>query len=191
MRLLYLRVTLVLLILGVSAPVVFGAVWTVDDDDAQVTADFSTIQAAINAASAGDTIEVYVGTYTERPLVDKQLTLTGIPDTGIKPTIFANNAGHAIRLEADGCTVQGFNILGANKLGELDQAKFYVGILAGVPHPSLPNAYIATGSHTISGNDIHDSGHGIRFFSTGDNNQVCCVHSLRQDYILANPAFGI
>ena len=38
-----------------------GAVWIVDDDNG-TWADFGTIQEAVDAASAGDTIYVYNGT---------------------------------------------------------------------------------------------------------------------------------
>lgn len=38
-------------------------VWTVDDDGGK---DFTTIQAAIDAASSGDIIHVYTGTYGRR-----------------------------------------------------------------------------------------------------------------------------
>ena len=48
--------------------------WTVDDDG---PADFSKIQDAINAASDGDTIFVYNGTYYENVIVNKSVSLVG------------------------------------------------------------------------------------------------------------------
>jgi len=50
-----------------------GATWVVDDGDA----DFASIQAAVDAAAAGDTIEVRSGTYVENVVVDKSLNLRG------------------------------------------------------------------------------------------------------------------
>jgi len=48
--------------------------WVVDDDS---PADFHTIQEAINAASAGDTVFVKIGTYYEHLIVNQSLTLIG------------------------------------------------------------------------------------------------------------------
>jgi parallel beta-helix repeat protein len=49
-----------------------------------VPSDFPTIQAAIDAASEGDTINVLAGTYTEQIIITKGLTITG---SGAKSTI--------------------------------------------------------------------------------------------------------
>lgn len=49
--------------------------------------EFSSIQAAINAADEGDTINVAPGTYDEQVVIDKSLTLQGAGDTTIiKPS---------------------------------------------------------------------------------------------------------
>ena len=56
-------------------------VYVVDDDGAQCgNADFATIGAAVATAAAGDRVRVCPGTYAERVLVDKPLTIQGRPD---------------------------------------------------------------------------------------------------------------
>lgn len=79
--------------------------WTVCNNG---ICDFTIIQDAINAASPGDTIEVYSGTYDEHVDVNKQLTLRGVDaGTGL-PVVDAGGSGSAITISADGCIVEGF-----------------------------------------------------------------------------------
>ena len=92
---------------------------------------FTTIQAAINAASAGDTINVFKGTYVEEINIDKALTLLG-PNAGINPNtgtrvaeavivpdfsdpVNSSFAGpQIVTLAADGITFNGFTVDGDN-----------------------------------------------------------------------------
>jgi len=62
-----------------------------------------SIGAAINAAQAGDTVEVAHGDYAERIVIDKPLTLQGIG----RPTIRGGNAGDVIRVRATDVTIKG------------------------------------------------------------------------------------
>ncbi len=78
---------------------------------AKVDADYSTIQAAINAARPGDTIEVQAGTYRENVIVNKTLILRGLD----LPTVDALGNGSAITLEADGVVLHG--IMATNSSG--------------------------------------------------------------------------
>ena len=50
-----------MVLLGLTVTAVQADTWTVDDDG---KADFNNIQAAVNAASDGDTIVVYPGIYS-------------------------------------------------------------------------------------------------------------------------------
>jgi hypothetical protein len=69
----------VVLLLG---PPAMADTWTVDPGGGS---DYTTIQAAINGASAGDTINVVAGTYQERLNVSKTLTILGA-QAGVDPT---------------------------------------------------------------------------------------------------------
>ena len=70
-----------------------------------------SIQAAINAASAGQIVEVQNGTYHERVNVTKQLTLKGVGE----PVVDAGGEGSAITISANGSTLYGFTAIGSGK----------------------------------------------------------------------------
>jgi hypothetical protein len=78
--------------------------------------DFSSIQAAVNAAPAGTTIDVASGTYNENVVIDKTLTINGAQNgvdartrTGVQESILNNSAG-AFNIHANGVTIDGFTL---------------------------------------------------------------------------------
>ena len=73
-----------------------GTTWTVSPGE--------SIQAAIDAASPGDTILVESGIYRENVNVTKALILKGIG----MPVVDANESGNAITLSAGGVWLEGF-----------------------------------------------------------------------------------
>ena len=82
-------------------------------------ADFHTIQAAVNAASAGDTIKVAPGVYTESVTVPKSVTISGglphLPgESG--PSIIESDTT-ALTLSASNTTIKGFTITTASAAG--------------------------------------------------------------------------
>jgi parallel beta-helix repeat protein len=73
-----------------------------------VPMDYATVQAAINAASSGDTIYVFSGTYYEHVRINKSVSLIG---TNKYTTIIDGNAtGCVVRVTADHVTISGFTI---------------------------------------------------------------------------------
>ncbi|WP_321431011.1 GLUG motif-containing protein [uncultured Methanolobus sp.] len=75
--------------------------------------DYPGIQAAINAASEGDTISVTDGTYNENVVVNKSVTLRS--ENGSANTVINSTSGNTVlTLEADNITIMGFNITGAS-----------------------------------------------------------------------------
>ena len=75
--------------------------WTVDDDG---PADFHTIQEAINAASPGDTILVSSGTYYERVVVNKTVSLIG--EDKYNTIIDGNYNGTVIEVTASNVVIE-------------------------------------------------------------------------------------
>ena len=123
-----------------------------------VPSGYATIQAAVNAASPGDTIMVAAGTYAENVAVAKaNLTLQSASKWGaiIKPTTAGSNA---IYITANGVTVDGFEIDGTTVCKN--------GILGW-----------ETSGLTIKNNKIHGAVHswdgcGILLFSWGNSGTV-------------------
>lgn len=70
-----------------------------------------SIQAAINAASPGQIVEVQNGTYHETVNVTKPLTLKGVGE----PVVDAGGEGSAITISANGSTLLGFTAVGSGK----------------------------------------------------------------------------
>jgi hypothetical protein len=85
----------------------------------------STIQAAVTAASAGDTINVCAGTYTEEISINKALTILG-PNNSIAPGTGATRASEAVISGAvtigsgiNGVTLSGFKITSSSPADEV------------------------------------------------------------------------
>ena len=161
--------------------------WTVDDDG---PADFSSIQEAINAATAGDTIIVYAGTYIENVNVNKKLTVKGIN----YPVIDGNEARSTVAITADMVILQGFNVTNCGYSGE----PFGGGIeLSGVENCIITenHAYdnkrngisLTNSNHNIvKNNTCINNENGIRLWSsspsTSSDNIVydnTCIENLR------------
>ncbi|MGA9141397.1 MAG: NosD domain-containing protein, partial [Methanocella sp.] len=91
-----------------------------------VPGNFSTIQAAIDAAGDGDTILVDSGTYAENLIIEKALTLIGM-DTGSGRPVVNGNGSTAIAIIENGVSIQGFMITGAKgPVSTIEPAGIYV-----------------------------------------------------------------
>ena len=70
--------------------------------------NYTTLQAAINASSPGDTVFVYNGTYYENVVVDRTLTLAG--EGRDTTTVDGGGIGDVLLVSASWVNVTGFNI---------------------------------------------------------------------------------
>jgi len=162
--------------------------WYVDDDLADYPdADFTSIQDAVDAASPGDTIIVYPGTYIENVDVNKSLTLKG---EGM-PVVDAGGSGSAITVVADGCTIQGFKVTGGSPFWE-GGTGIKVQSNGNVVKDNVVSLNEGYGiwlrdssSNMLEGNDISNNRDGIYLFNSNNNaitanrvlfNNRCGIH---------------
>ena len=132
-------------------------------------ADFTSIQAAINAASPGDKIIVKPGTYVENISINKNMTIvseSGNPSNTIVQS--AKGSEDIFSVWTNGVSIKGFSIKGAK----------YAGIhLFGVTDCNITNnnlsnngcgidLYMFSSGNTLVNNQISDSVTGI---SLGDS----------------------
>lgn len=82
-------------LLALLASAAHAATWTVQPGD--------DLQAAVNRAAAGDTVQLQRGLYRANLLIDKPLTLRGLQ----RPTISGGNEGDTIRVTAPDVTIEG------------------------------------------------------------------------------------
>lgn len=110
----------------------------VDDDKVQCpTAQFTSIQSAINAANAGDVIRVCPGSYPEQLLITKPLTIVGDSGAVVNPSpVLQNSAGGSgdafaaviLVQDTDSVEIRGLIVDGANN-GITDCSPRLIGIL--------------------------------------------------------------
>lgn len=141
--------------------------WTVDDDE---PADFSSIQDAVDAASSGDMIFVYEGTYNEYVSITKPLNVTGEnPDTTVVNggflLLFAydvsissfsvSGSPHGIQICASSSSTIMFNIVTSGFFG------ICLNYTDSGPHGG--------GHNIIRSNTISGSNYGIGLFCSSNN----------------------
>ena len=81
--------------------------------DLYVPSGYATIQAAINAAIAGDVIHIAAGTYNERPVVNKSLTIAGADEATVIIDAGAATSGtYGFSVTADNVTISDLTLVG-------------------------------------------------------------------------------
>lgn len=108
--------------------------------------NYSTIQSAINAASNGDTIFVYSGTYAENIIIDKSITLLG--ENRTTTTMLGNSVSTTVNITAASVTLNGFTIKN---------------------DASQNGIYTSTSSHTFTDDVFTMTSHGIYLYYSSEN----------------------
>ena len=131
---------------------------TVDDSGG---ADYTSIQAALDASESGDTIMVHNGTYHENVRVNKQLTLIGIG----MPVVDGGWNNSAIEVTADHCTIDGFRFIHGSSYGIR---------LCYSSNSTLRNNEMSDNTYNldVSGRSLADYTHNINTSNTVDGKPV-------------------
>ncbi|NOR47232.1 MAG: DUF1565 domain-containing protein [Methanosarcinaceae archaeon] len=149
-----IAVALVVMIFSLMIGAASAKTWYVDDDGGSGV-DFTNIQNAIDAASDGDTVFVYNGTYYENINLKDGIMMQG--ESADVTTI--NGSGNKVVVEAGNSTIAGFTITGGDW-----------GIFSGYSSPIITNNIISDNielgilcwsSEIISNNIISSSQSGI------------------------------
>jgi len=129
------------------------------------------IQAAVDGATAGETIFVWNGSYTENVDVNKQLTLAG---AGVVTVTNSTADHHVFNVTADYVNISGFNVTGAT--GDAT-AGIYLG--SGVDHCNISNNTASnntcgiflnsSSNNTLSNNNAVGNFGGIGIGSSSNN----------------------
>ena len=135
--------------------------------------DYTTIQAAIDDASPGDEIHVDSGTYNEKVIVNKQLTLIGNNIGFGPPVVDAGGSSSAINLNADGIILEGFKTVNSGNNWYSD---------AGIK--------VTSNNNRITANIAIENVVGIRLYSSNDNILIDNDASYNSDLTTVN-SFGI
>jgi nitrous oxidase accessory protein len=112
-------------------------------------ARFQSLQEAIAAARAGDTIRVYGGTQVGRFILDKRLTLEGVGN----PVLRGEGRGSVVFVIADGCSIRGFVIEHSGKDLQAEDS----GLL------------LKSNDNLIADNELHDVLYGIYLYHSQRN----------------------
>ena len=140
--------------------------------------DYSTIQAAVDAAADGDTIIVRDGSYTENIDVTKQLIIQSEDGADSTTVTAANSDDYIFYVTTDSVTISGFTVTGAT--GE-KKAGIYLG--DGADHCTISNNTVsnnyygihldASSNNTLQNNTCYsNSNEGIFLLSSCNNNTI-------------------
>ena len=165
---------------------------------------YPTIQEAINAAIAGDTIEITAGTYTTSDTINKSLTIIGAGDN----TIIAPPSGNGFTITASNVVVQSVSISSAPlngieisalygsisniKIGNGENVKFFENEKSGI----LISGNVDTVIIHANFNRSSTTGVGIKIIGedTAGNNSpknVCIENSRFNGYSFDEPAIAL
>ncbi len=168
-------ITMVLLVTAIDAKTI-----TVDDDLSECpSANFTSIQVAINNSADGDSILIYNGTYRENVVVNKMLNLTGIG----MPVIDGMKNGNVINIVSNDCIIDNFKMTNGS-YSDWDGGAVYINSQNNIIknntisyNRDTAGILIGRRNNSIYCNNIVSNVEGIHIFDTygydGEANIIC------------------
>ncbi|MCD4806843.1 MAG: right-handed parallel beta-helix repeat-containing protein [Methanococcoides sp.] len=135
-------------------------------------ADFSSIQAAVNAALDGDIILVYPGTYNENVDVNKQLNITSTDGSAATHVTSASSNDDVFEVTADEVTISGFHVSGASSNNgiHLHEIENCIVINNKVSNNSFGIRLFRSSNNTLTNNTVsNNTGIGIYMSSSSND----------------------
>jgi parallel beta-helix repeat protein len=168
-----------------SSPVVADGVLYVGSYDCSVYAfgtvlkvpeKYATIQAAINAASPGDTVWIAPGIYHESIIINKTITLIGKP--GSEPTFDGGGSGIAITIvpSGSGSTIAGIVITSWDQgilLVNASDCRIYDTIMSLIGHEGITFEGKDAANNRIYSSIFEYNAVGFNLASSSHNNTIC------------------
>lgn len=174
-----LMLVLLVFMLELQLPCAEPKTWTVNSNG---SADFRTIQEAVNAASTGDSVYVYAGIYRENVIINKTVTLNG---QDRNTTIIDGGGGYAaVQVDADYVDVSFFTIRNGS-LGIVIESGSENTIRSNILTACAYGVEAITSGNIISGNVIlNNTAYGI--YVSGSNNNV-----VANNLVIGNGLYGV
>ena len=131
---------------------------------------YTSIQAAIDAAKMGDTIEVYSGTYYENVNVNKQLNLQGFDTGNGAPVVDGSGVMYTISLNADGISLTNFNITNSRWDGIVVYSNYNT-LVANRVYSNSRNGIVLfySSNNTLIENNVSNNIEGIMLYYSNNN----------------------
>jgi len=167
-----------------SSPAVADGVVYVGSEDKKVYAfghtvrvpeDFQTVQEAINAATAGDTVWIAPGIYHESIIINKTVTLIGKP--GSEPTFDGGGSGIAITIvpSGSGSTIAGITITSWNQgilVNGASGCKIYDNIMSLITQNGITLQGSNASNNLIYSNIFENDNIAVSLTSSTSNNTI-------------------
>jgi parallel beta-helix repeat protein len=137
--------------------------------------NYSTIQAAVDAASAGNTVYVRAGTYVENVVVNMMLSLVG--EDAENTTIDGGDAGNVVLIVVDEVNVCGFTIQNSGSYSYCGGIRLEDSSYCNITGNNITNNFNGIRSYgssycNITGNNITNNRLGIDLDYYSDHNTI-------------------